>query len=526
MILSRQRDRTRRYDAADSRCELTDPVTQTHKWLVIAILAKALLLTWFWSQGHPRPTGDMVMFKQPSYMFLHTGHFSVPSFRGTVPHAEEVFGAYTPFYTYATLATFKLFGVSHYATLGVDLLIHLTLTVIVAIGIWRVTRRQPLAVLYLLCSTVMLTPIGRPEELAVLLVLIALWRRCRTSSRLWMSAVFLGLASLTAPTTGLSGCVGLALIEWNYRVCFRRWLLEMAGAGVIHTCVFFVGWLPALLPRWDMAFEQFRSHASNHLVVPLPVLMELFGAEARLYVGLPLLVGLGIGIDRWTRKDSPNSYSPWLAIVGGMLLICAFIVVFLQRLFYDFRLLGHIAIFGAAILAASWATDQGGWRPWCGRIVCVVVLAVTAVNSADLVRYTLLPFAWSDESFSSFHDAEEAVSRLVPIDASIGGDPSLCWTIKDGRPFDAIFFSTLDGVHDWPEYLVSTGFWNCRGKPELLKHDEIEAVVNSHYVEITQPVGDVVTSISVADWGMHLPLSRNRCDWYVRVWKKRSSFVR
>ena len=53
--------------------------------LLGAVLLNFAWMSWLWWSGFPRSTSDIVCFKQPAYMRLHTPHFSVPTYGDKAP---------------------------------------------------------------------------------------------------------------------------------------------------------------------------------------------------------------------------------------------------------------------------------------------------------------------------------------------------------------------------------------------------------------------------------------------------------
>ena len=188
------------------------PQSRAIPWiLVMALAAKVALLVWLAYFGFPNEWGDMTFFKQPAYMALHTGSFTLPTALGHRPFADIVYAAYPPLYTYASWLGFKLFGFNVTASLGLDLPIHLILTGLLGWLLWRKTGRQVVAALFVLLSIGFLLPEGRPDEFAALLALLAI---IACGRRLHLVCGLLLGASLAAqPTQAILGIIVCVCVD-------------------------------------------------------------------------------------------------------------------------------------------------------------------------------------------------------------------------------------------------------------------------------------------------------------------------
>ena len=156
-------------------------------WLVIAaLLVVAAALGWLAAFGFPREWGDVLFFKQPAYMALHTGRFTLPTAIGYRPYVDVVYAAYPPLYAYASLAVFKLFGFGVHASLGFDVAVHLLLAGLLGwiLGGRRAARPRPR------CSSCSPPASCSPRDG------LTSWPRC---SRCWRSWRPSGAATLSRP---------------------------------------------------------------------------------------------------------------------------------------------------------------------------------------------------------------------------------------------------------------------------------------------------------------------------------------
>ena len=249
-------------------------------WLVVAaLLAVAAALGWLAAFGFPRGWGDVLFFKQPAYMALHTGHFTLPTAIGYRPYVDVVYAAYPPLYTYASLAVFKLFGFGVHASLGFDVAVHLLLAGLLGWILWRKTGSQAAAALFILLSTGFLLPEGRPDELAALFALLAVMATVRR--RYLLTALLLGLSLATQPTQAILGA--MLCVSIDLAACGPGWryLLRVAGIAAAAALICALVWLPAVAGHLPEAIAQFRAHSTDRWALgPIELL-----ARERLWAG-------------------------------------------------------------------------------------------------------------------------------------------------------------------------------------------------------------------------------------------------
>jgi hypothetical protein len=181
--------------------------------LCVAMLAHAVWLTWLVGTHAILITSDAGCFKQPAYMRLFTPNFSIPSYEGRGPYFDEVNSYPAAVYVYTNYVTFKLFGYTDIVSNTFDLAVHWLLTSIAAWTIWRVTRQQMGAIVLIACSPQWLLPVGRPEELGMLFVVLGVLAICQAGWGLWAAVACLGCVGATSPGAAIVGTLLLTTFD-------------------------------------------------------------------------------------------------------------------------------------------------------------------------------------------------------------------------------------------------------------------------------------------------------------------------
>jgi hypothetical protein len=144
------------------------------------------------------------------------------------------------------------------------------------------------------------------------------------------------------------------------------------------------------------------------------------------------------------------------------------------------------------------------------------MLVVSLPQQRDIVRQTLAPLAWDENAFD-YARAQQMVESIVPPTATVGGDGNAWATITNGRPF--LITRTVADEY-WPEYVVST---NWSKESRVLHDTQIAAHLKANYDEVTPRPLLPQDGCGLKIMGQYLPIASGRCDWYVRVWKRRDA---
>ncbi len=476
------------------------------------------LLTWLACHGFPRTGADEVAIRQPAYMHLFTGKYAGPSYAGRAPYIDEVLAFYGSLFIMVSAALFRSFGFNQWTTFGGDIGVHLLLSGLMAYQVWRVTNKGWLGGLYWLGTTYLIEPVGRPEELGLLLGVLAVLSAGPGAVRWLLSIVFLGAAGATSP---LAAILTTLVVIVRLRLELgrgRSFALRAAGILLLAPCLSAAIFLWYLHPYYAEAWLQLP-----HLLAtgvndsPLMLLADLnpFGVSS---LAIFALICLGLTAKLLVERRRGQAAGPaWLnfsvcllcvSLLGVILALC------LGRPSYDYRWLGYLlpAISIVLVDATRWAPGAAG--RWQAAFVALIAVGFALANR-DIVRYAIAPLLWRSDSVT-YAKALDAINRLVPESASIGGDSALWMTIRDGRPFIAIRW-----VHpnNWPEYVVSTSLG--RSQTYVFEKASWAEKIRSEYEEL--PLTWAAPSpncLTLGHW--KIPVFHADSDWRFRLWKRKT----
>ncbi|MGD9719754.1 MAG: hypothetical protein AB7O59_00875 [Pirellulales bacterium] len=489
--------------------------------LLLAIaLFKAAWLAWLWTYGMPRSTADIVCFKQPAYMRLMSPNFSVPTYAGKAPYIDKFNSYPAVMYYYLNYAVFRVAGFSLYTSLAFDLVVHVVLTTLAAWCIWKLTGRQLPATVFLLASSQLLFPLGRPEELGILLVLVGLLAVERGALGMAGAIVALGMAGATAPGAAIVGTVLIVAYDGfrrEFDPSFRRRAVTLCLLSPLVSLAIYAWYT---WPYLSEAWEQHRALDTADVYYAESVLAIILRHPAWALFTLPLLIAAFVVgcYCLWRRPDWYPRATPAGAFVGAATIAigagCLLNIVAL-RLEYDFR---HVTILSLALLttAICWLPAPAGARyPARAWAAMAAVLVCSFVASSYVVRFSLAAFSW-DHAAVTYDQSARVVREIVPSKATVGGDGYLWTIIDDGRPYLSI---AAVAEKYWPEYLI-TGTWS--DVPAIAQRPGIAEKFASQYVEITPLPLLPQNGYSVNLLGFDVPITSGRSDWYVRIWKRRT----
>jgi hypothetical protein len=437
------------------------------------------------------------------------------------PDTDRFFSYPSCAFTIANYLAFRVFGFSHFVTVGFDLAVHFLLTTIGAVLIWQVTRRSDLAAIFVFCTLQILMPLGRPEEFALSIATLALIAVEHWPNRVGIPIVLLGITGITSPGTAVVGTVLVLAYArfrelWPFRFVRNAALvivLAPAVSALLYTAFFWPLVTAAIQQHWHLDRTGVYSRATLlNLLVHAPEAM-ISPLLLSLTTVVTAIVGRGLRRDWFPRQSAAGAF-----VAAAAIAVCVGLAlnIVVRRLAYDYR---HMTYIGAAatLIAMSWLPSATTWRSrarYAGLVVGWCALALIPLR--DLGRYTLSPLTWSDDS-ASFAAARQRLNDLAAPSESVGGDGSLWAMVDDGRPYYAT--THCYDLSKLPDVLVSARWAN---PPAQLWHPEIAAELAANYTEIdvfpeAAPGG---TYLNV--FGVRLPIARGSSDWSFRAWRRRS----
>lgn len=489
------------------------------KLLILALALHAWTLFVMWSQAFPRTTADSVPFKQPAYMRLHSDHFSLPTYEGRARHFELIFSYPTPVYIAFNYLVFKLFGFSLFTSLGADLVVHFLLVSLVTWLFWRLTGNSWLSALAVLALAHLFNPLGRPEELGILFFVGALASVALDKPRYWLTVLMLGLCGATTPGAAVAATIQVlayvALVTGLTRIFWIR-AVAIGGLAVLVSlaCELIFIW-----PYASEAIEQFR-HLSS--INPWFSLRQVLRSEP-LWGSLVVLSSLGALASAGYLLVARPEWLPLDSRIGRLVLVLAlgipislFFNIYLGRPSYDYRISTFECLAVIWLTFSQWLARAPVRRTWLAVAGTLSLLVLAVLPSRDYARY-FLASALAEPGGVSYPQAVETIRQVVPSTATIGGDTAVWAAVDDGRPFYAVRWV---GLEHWPEYVVTTQWTKV---PYVLQEPEWREMIEKSYDEVTPHGGDEAEACACHLLGFKLPIATGRCDWALRIWKRRTA---
>ncbi len=320
--------------------------------------------------------------------------------------------------------------------------------------LWRAARTDPVgavrvgriaqAMALFSFAAILMAAIGRPETLAVFLVLVGahlLLSETSSTSLRFSRTVFvgavLGLLFVTHPVNGVE--MGLLLAAWyGFRQPARIALLHVATAGATAafvTLAFLAILFPFPVVDWIAGMR--AQMAATATIVDLRIL-RFFVRDVRYPAyGLTLFLGVVVCLFWWWRNRR-NTASPWLAGVSAMLFL---VVVGRVMLLIAFRAYDSYPLF--ALLAVALMVAAGRVRRPSVRIGLLIALALPGVGftRAVLLFPSYLSTGMSlTEARGAFQQVLEEVSVPVGITRTL-------WVLTEGYDRLRVNFA-LDNIDE------------------------------------------------------------------------------
>ena len=199
---------------------------------------------------------DEFLIADSSYA-MASGETNVPALKAwghVIPEFGRINFHYPPAYLYLSALAYRILGFSIVST-GV---LHAVLRLLSAVCFFLLAKKSGHSTFACVMLTTVWTsfahgPIGRPEDLAILLLvagLLLLSGKSRTGFRLALTGMFLGMTILTHPIAVMAilPCAIIAL--WmNHHGNIKRVIIELWTLGVVMGIVSLL-WLIWIIPYW------------------------------------------------------------------------------------------------------------------------------------------------------------------------------------------------------------------------------------------------------------------------------------
>ncbi len=477
--------------------------------VVVAVLLFALH-AWLVVHGRPECGSDGIFFKQPSLMALGGKGFILPTAEGFLPGSSIVYGAQPPLESYLTAAAFWAFGPGMEVSVGLDVVVHLCFLGVLLLVSRRLGAGPWTGSLLLLSGSFFLWPVGRPDELAALLALLAILAEW-SSRRWWLTGLLLGLAALARPVGGVLGGMGVALIAVS-RDRPARSASRVAAIAAEAIVVLVLLWLPVIAADPSLAIRQFLLHSTEMRYMWYgPQLLMSFASPPVLI----LLAAMGTAGVLWgrarTRMPAELRAAVGLFVCWGLMATTLLAVAGSPPYHWKLPFGAGLAVSCAEV---SWLIRRRRTMRWgipVAVLLTSLVLWTGARPTVDLVARGIEP-AFGGAHYVSQDDLKRAVESRIPATATVGGSGSLWWILGPGRGFLERFFFRGQP----PDYMLST-----KERTGTLTHLERDGTWGPLLAEQYEPVeapelaGDCeVTVLGRRLWG--------GCDWGVRMWRRRA----
>ena len=484
---------------------------------------KLLVLSWLACHAFPRNTADEAALLQPAYLHVFTGNYPVPTYAGRMPYTDLLYAWYNPLHVMLNAAWFRFVCFSLWNSLAADVAVLLILSGILAGIVWRLTQSGWLSGMYWLGTTYLISPVGRQEELALLFGLLGVLAAGPTIKRWWASVLLLAAAGAVSTLTAVLSTV-LAVIRIGLATGWRQPFARRAcGLLLLAPAVSLAIFLWHVQPYFRQAWEQVKigaQWAASYRETGYQSLVSLnpFGTASLLIFG-SLAIASMVRLQAWQRDGHfAGGHLPAARWLLGVLCAGVVLAQIMGRPSYDYRWLRYLLPALVIVLARDMAQTvwSGQGSRWKSALAGSCLVVALALPNRDIVRYSLAPWLWISEGVT-FSDAAARINRIVPKDASIGGDAALWTAVTDGRPFLAIRWVA---PQFWPDYVVSTSI--SGPEPYVFEHAEWRDHLATEYDEI--PLAWPPASrhdLRVGPW--RVSIFHGESDWRFRLWKRKTS---
>jgi hypothetical protein len=471
------------------------------KWIVIFISLKVILYYWLCINGFPKFTSDAVGLQGPAAGFLLNNKLNAEIYKFKLPYANELI-SYPSGYILTCVLWFKMWGISIYSAISLDMALELSTSIILAQLIFKKTRNLHLSGLIIILSMSLLYPIGRPELLAIFLLslMVILIDLYEVNSILHsiIIGIISGFAIITSPIS--SFCFLLATAVWFFiektrikyilTICITAFFTLTLIWGMTINFDFIKGFIQ--LSQWgDKGYSTnfFKMIFEN----PLGNLM---------LVSSTLINILLLSVSKQNGKQR--------IIFISYIIISLTILSLFKRLEYDYRLL---IIFNlTSIMICINKLD------FTFKIAVVILLFTSSLFSIsyNIIKPALVILTFYNSEKYEYN--KNLFKTQVPETATVGGSGNLWTFLDDGRHF---YSDRYIDTSFKPDYMVYRGV-NDKDSLRYVIVDDWKSILTNEYILISNVYNVNSSQKENSFRWISTIFNTEDADFRFRIWKKKS----
>ncbi|MCB2199763.1 hypothetical protein KQI63_10175 [bacterium] len=415
--------------------------------LVLLVLGKLLFLVWLAWHGFPPMQRDPYFFQQTALCWLNSGSLANPNLAGWIPYIDQFVVAY-PVTAFAWFVPPFLFGSpSPTLMLLYSMLPHLVLSALGSWWVFRNTRSFLLVALFLFLQTMVLDPVGRPDEFALLTGFLALMVNRRDLVRSVLAVLLFAITLTTSPISGHLFLLLWGVSEWirarteTFRILVVLVLSELALVAI---------WGGAILVQGVAGWDQF--FAAVGVSSSWSYRQYAFRGSFSLSFFPLLSFTMAYGFMQWNRLAAIFKWGNLHLVKSGFILLpisTLYLMLIFSRRDYDLRFTLFLAILLSLPLLADLIRRVGKHRI-TGWILIVLFTFGGIASLADEISYAISPMLYGGDRVdwrTSFDQVRELSAR-----EEIGGRSSFWLAVEQPDRYVAIDFASDD---HWPPLIVT-----------------------------------------------------------------------
>jgi len=407
---------------------------------IVFVWKVALLL--FTAQ--PVPNNDAFFYDGPVVNFLLHGQYCNPSLVHALPiSGGEVFSAYPPLYQAVLLGWMSMFGTSTLAAMWLHVFL-LGIYFLVVLAIFRLLEVPALATNLAGLFLFGITFHDRPDTLAHVLGVLAVWAQVRGGRWGWLAAGAVLLAFCTSLQIGAIYLLWCGMLTFGNAWSGRSTFPWAAAAALGLTLVGLVALVKWGFPHSWTGFQEHVKITPSLTAWRWPSLLELLktGRTAPGIFGAAVLTMWALARKRASWPDFARSPLAWVAITGALAalaIIGASLVKISPNTVHITNYLQPVVV-GAFLGAGSFVrTDERLWRSVVGLFVLLSL--VTGVRAVGMTT-------WGVACARDVSQQEALVRIRTEVDALPPGSTVIA---SAAYLYDLASQTNLHLIHnDWP----------------------------------------------------------------------------